>query len=72
MLKKLAENWDTYKDNYVNSPIATDRLRYDVLFHTDLLRDYGTSNGLDPARKYMCNSGTAHRLFSSSFNHVDN
>lgn len=45
--KKLAENWNTYKDNYVNNPIAADRLRYDVLFHTDLPRDHGTSNGLD-------------------------
>ena len=45
--KKLAANWNTYKDNYVNNPIASDRLRYDVLFHTDLSREYGTSNGLD-------------------------
>ena len=45
--KKLSENWNTYKDNYVNNPIAADRLRYDVLFHTDLSRDHGTSNGLD-------------------------
>ncbi|MGO5149691.1 helicase-related protein [Bifidobacterium boum] len=45
--KKLAENWNTYKDNYVNNPVAADRLRYDVLFHTDLSRDHGTSNGLD-------------------------
>lgn len=45
--KKLAENWDTYKDNYVNNPIAADRLRYDVLFHTDLSRNNGISNGLD-------------------------
>lgn len=45
--KKLAENWNTYKDNYVNNPIASDRLNYDVLFHTDLSRDKGTSNGLD-------------------------
>ena len=45
--KKLAENWNTYKDNYVNNPIAADRLRYDVLFHTDLSRDHGISNGLD-------------------------
>ncbi len=45
--KKLANNWNTYKDNYVNNPIATDRMRYDVLFHTDLSRDRGTSNGLD-------------------------
>ena len=45
--KKLAENWNTYKDNYVNNPIAADRLNYDVLFHTDLSRDGGYSNGLD-------------------------
>lgn len=45
--KKLAENWNTYKDNYVNNPIAKDRLNYDVLFHTDLNRKGGFSNGLD-------------------------
>ena len=45
--KKLSENWNTYKDNYVNNPIASDRLNYDVLFHTDLSRAHGTSNGLD-------------------------
>lgn len=45
--KKLSNNWNTYKDNYVNNPIASDRLRYDVLYHTDLSRERGTSNGLD-------------------------
>lgn len=45
--KKLAENWNTYKDNYINNPIASDRLNYDVLFHTDLSRIHGLSNGLD-------------------------
>lgn len=45
--KKLSENWNTYKGNYVNNPIAADRLRYDVLFHTDLSRDHGQSNGID-------------------------
>ena len=45
--KKLANNWNTYKDNYVNNPIAADRLRYDVLYHTDLSRNHGSSNGLD-------------------------
>jgi len=48
--KKLTNNWNTYKDNYVNNPIAADRLRYDVLYHTDLNRDRGTSNGLDLSR----------------------
>lgn len=45
--KKLADNWNTFKDNYVNNPIANDRLNYDVLFHTDLSRTSGKSNGLD-------------------------
>lgn len=48
--KKLADNWNTFKDNYVNNPVAADRLRYDVLFHTDLSRDHGLSNGLDLGR----------------------
>ncbi len=45
--KKLANNWNTYKDNYINNPIAADRLRYDVLYHTDLNRTSGFSNGID-------------------------
>ena len=45
--KKLTNNWNTYKDNYINNPIAADRLRYDVLYHTDLNRTSGKSNGLD-------------------------
>ena len=45
--KKLSDNWNTFKDNYVNNPIASDRLRYDVLYHTDLSREHGKSNGLD-------------------------
>lgn len=45
--KKLTDNWNTYKDNYINNPIASDRLRYDVLYHTDLSRNHGRSNGLD-------------------------
>lgn len=45
--KKLSNNWKTYKDNYVNNPIASDRLRYDVLYHTDLNRNKGVSNGIE-------------------------
>lgn len=45
--KKLSTNWNTYKGNYINNPIAGDRLRYDVLYHTDLSREYGKSNGID-------------------------
>ena len=48
--KKLSENWATYKSNYVNNPIAEDRLRYDVLYHTDLSREKGMSGGMDLAR----------------------
>ena len=48
--KKLYENWNTYKGNYKNNPLEKDRLRYDVLFHTDLSRDRGLSNGVDLAR----------------------
>lgn len=48
--KKLGDNWVTYKDNYVNNPIASDRLRYDVLYHTDLNRTHGKSNGIDLSR----------------------
>lgn len=48
--KKLAENWNTYRDNYVNNPLAADRFNYTVLFHTDLSRDKGSSNGVDLAR----------------------
>ena len=47
--KKLANNWNIYKNNYKNNPIAEDRLRYDVLFHTDLNRTHGMSNGNDLA-----------------------
>jgi SNF2 family DNA or RNA helicase len=44
--KKLNDNWITYRSNLTNNPIAKDRLRYDVLYHTDLSRDSGFSNGL--------------------------
>ncbi len=45
--KKLNNNWITFRSNYLNNPIAGDRLRYDVLFHTDLARVSGISNGLE-------------------------
>ena len=48
--KKLYENWNTYRQNYVNNPLAKDRLNYDVLYHTDLSRDSGQSNDLDLER----------------------
>ena len=45
--KKLADNWQTFRENYKNNLIADDRLRYDVLFHTDLSRERGFSGGID-------------------------
>ena len=45
--KKLHDNWVTYRSNYVNNPLVADRLRYDILYHTDLSRHSGQSNGLD-------------------------
>lgn len=45
--KKLADNWNTYRANYKNNPIAADRLGYDVLYHTDLLRKHGFSGSID-------------------------
>ena len=45
--KKLNDNWITFRSNYVNNPIAKDRLRYDILFHSDLSRTTGKTNGQD-------------------------
>ena len=46
--KKLSDNWTMYRNNQVNNPIASDRLRYDVLYHTDLSRKRGkTVTGMD-------------------------
>jgi superfamily II DNA or RNA helicase len=44
--KKLADNWLTYKGNLVTNIFAKDRFGYDVLCHTDLLRETGYSFGL--------------------------
>lgn len=45
--KKLYNNWSTYRSNYKNNPLTADRLRYDILFHTDLGRTQGNSNGIE-------------------------
>lgn len=45
--KKLYQNWSTYRNNYKNNPLHSDRLRYDVLYHTDLGRASGENNGID-------------------------
>ena len=48
--KKLGDNWNTYTSNYVDNILSKDRFNYDVLFHTDLSRDFGESNGMDLSR----------------------
>ena len=44
--KKLSENWRTYNRNLTTNILHEDRLRYDVLAHTDLLRMSGESMGM--------------------------
>lgn len=44
--KKLGENWLTFRQNVTNNILFQDRFRYDVLYHTDLSRDGGFSNGI--------------------------
>ena len=49
--KKLEANWNVYnKPMYRNNPFASEKLRYDVLCHTDVQRARGHSNGLDLAK----------------------
>ena len=49
--KKLESNWNIYnKPTYRNNPFASERLRYDVLCHTDIQRERGQSNGIDLSR----------------------
>ncbi|MGL5021214.1 MAG: SNF2-related protein [Mycoplasmatales bacterium] len=53
--KKLADNWNTYRSNYRDNLFKDDRFNYDVLFHTDLSRRHGDSNGMDLSRVQMEN-----------------
>lgn len=48
--KRLGDNWQTFLNNYDDNPLLKDRLNYDVLYHTDLSRDKGISNGIDLSR----------------------
>ena len=45
--KRLRDNWTLYKANDRRNFLASDRLNYDVLNHTDLSRDGGTSGDID-------------------------
>ena len=48
--KKLGDNWKTFLNNYDDNPLIKDRFNYDVLYHTDLSRNRGFSNGIDLSR----------------------
>ena len=48
--KKLSDNWNTYKTNYKDNILQSDRFNYDVLYHTDLSRKRGYSNDIDLSR----------------------
>ncbi len=43
--KKLAENWNVYRGKNKNNILREDRFDYTVLFHTDIGRENGHSNG---------------------------
>jgi len=45
--KRLRDNWTLYKANDRRNALASDRLNYDVLNHTDLSRDDGLSGDID-------------------------
>jgi hypothetical protein len=45
--KRLRDNWTLYKGNDLRNILASDRLNYDVLNHTDLSRDGGHSGDID-------------------------
>ena len=45
--KKLANNWNKYRDNVRTNLFYQDRIHFDVLYHTDLGRKNGFSNGHD-------------------------
>ena len=45
--KKLRGNWTGFKQNSVTNPLVDDRFNYDVLNHTDLSRDFGTSGEIN-------------------------
>lgn len=45
--KRLRDNWTLYKTNDRRNLLASDRLNYDVLNHTDLSRDSGKSGDIE-------------------------
>ena len=43
--KKLSENWNKYRGNNKTNIFYKDKIRFDVLYHTDIGRKIGESNG---------------------------
>lgn len=55
--KKLGDNWNTYRGKYKDNFLKEDRFEYHVLYHTDLGRESGNSNGIDLTRHEWENYG---------------
>ena len=53
--KRLYENWAVYRSSDRRNILIDDRFNYDLLFHTDLTRYEGMSNGVDLANFYWEN-----------------
>lgn len=48
---KLYDNWDSFRNSYVDNRFAKDRFAFDILCHSDLSRRFGRSrSGLDLSR----------------------
>lgn len=48
--KKLSDNWATFIHTYKDNELIDDRFNYELLYHTDLTRSQGESNGKDLKR----------------------
>jgi len=53
--KRLYENWAVYRSTDRRNILIDDRFNYDLLFHTDLTRYEGMSNGVDLENFYWEN-----------------
>lgn len=53
--KKLSDNWNRYVGNKKTNIFYEDKIRFDVLYHTDLGRKKGMSNGQNLAQIYWEN-----------------
>ncbi len=70
--KKLGANWSNYNANLTTNIFAQDRFNYDVLFHTDLSRHSGTTNGIELAQVNWGNYDLVVIDESHNFRNKDN